>query len=784
MTESKSKVSTPPILIGDLPRAEKEALKAFAEIQNNSYENKSLGKQKQVEEVYPCDCQYRPGEELNSYTACGEDADCINRLTQTECDESECRSKSHCQNQRFQRKQYAGVEIVQTEHKAEQHLTSHYEIIRNDMVYEYIGEVVTENTLLRRMRAYNDEGIKHFYFMMLQKGEFIDATKRGGIGRFANHSCNPNCYVAKWVVGNRIRMAIFAKRNIVKDEELTFNYNVDRYGNDAQTCYCGEANCVGFIGGKTQTEVATMDDVYLDALGLDDDEIRALSINIPKKVKKGKKGAAAPPVPANPEEEELKFAVKPLKVEQVASLLIAIRKAIGTTRPMLLKLLGRLQLTEDLPSLRQFLRLRGLGLLAEILGDSSEDPEVATLILQSIQNLPMTNRIKIEDIGLEDTIQPYTESEDESLKTMSVELLEKWSQLEKGFRIPRKKAEDDDVPTIRHYTLDDEEVERPRKRPKVTTDFTFDLPPAAATSTPGPYILPPRWPEPTAPPRPAYHEPSKDQLEAIIARAAETAAAMAAAAQASSSTSTVKEKKHRTSDKSKSKNTEALKEKQLKKLVGSVIVKSASKYAKQLGHEAFKKYAEECTVTIAEKEKKSSTYATSKLDKLSDEKQAKIKKFAKDFFIKAVHKMEKKKASRPPSSPSKSSQPSTTDPRRSSLTGTASSSSATLQINDITPPSPNLERNGEDQPDGEEVNVEDLMDQMFGEDEEKMDDVDEEETLKADQTPDGDMDVDGDQLKIGTVENTPVGDANETNDHVPQNMKMEQDLVDLMPRVC
>ncbi|KAG8858971.1 histone methyltransferase set2 [Tulasnella sp. 330] len=738
MTESKSKVSTPPILIGDLPRAEKEALKAFAEIQNNSYENKSLGKQKQVEEVYPCDCQYRPGE-------------------------------------------------------AEQHLTSHYEIIRNDMVYEYIGEVVTENTLLRRMRAYNDEGIKHFYFMMLQKGEFIDATKRGGIGRFANHSCNPNCYVAKWVVGNRIRMAIFAKRNIVKDEELTFNYNVDRYGNDAQTCYCGEANCVGFIGGKTQTEVATMDDVYLDALGLDDDEIRALSINIPKKVKKGKKGAAAPPVPANPEEEELKFAVKPLKVGQVASLLIAIRKAIGTTRPMLLKLLGRLQLTEDLPSLRQFLRLRGLGLLAEILGDSSEDPEVATLsteligrtqILQSIQNLPMTNRIKIEDIGLEDTIQPYTESEDESLKTMSVELLEKWSQLEKGFRIPRKKAEDDDVPTIRHYTLDDEEVERPRKRPKVTTDFTFDLPPAAATSTPGPYILPPRWPEPTAPPRPAYHEPSKDQLEAIIARAAETAAAMAAAAQASSSTSTVKEKKHRTSDKSKSKNTEALKEKQLKKLVGSVIVKSASKYAKQLGHEAFKKYAEECTVTIAEKEKKSSTYATSKLDKLSDEKQAKIKKFAKDFFIKAVHKMEKKKASRPPSSPSKSSQPSTTDPRRSSLTGTASSSSATLQINDITPPSPNLERNGEDQPDGEEVNVEDLMDQMFGEDEEKMDDVDEEETLKADQTPDGDMDVDGDQLKIGTLENTPVGDANETNDHVPQNMKMEQDLVDLMPRVC
>ena len=33
---------------------------------------------------------------------------------------------------------------------------------------------------------------------------------------------------------------------------------------DAQQCYCGEANCVGVLGGKTQTDVAAMDDLYLD----------------------------------------------------------------------------------------------------------------------------------------------------------------------------------------------------------------------------------------------------------------------------------------------------------------------------------------------------------------------------------------------------------------------------------------------------------------------------------------------------------------------------------------
>ena len=178
---------------------------------------------------------------------------------------------------------------------------------RDTFIYEYVGDVVSHPTFVKRMRQYAEEGIRHFYFMMLQKDEvrshslllhhqtavnvvtyqYIDATKRGGIGRFANHSCNPNCYVAKWTVGKHVRMGIFANRNIKKDEELTFNYNVDRYGcvfissfedlssdylcrHEAQPCYCGEAKCVGFIGGKTQTDLAAMDDLYLDGMSHSD----------------------------------------------------------------------------------------------------------------------------------------------------------------------------------------------------------------------------------------------------------------------------------------------------------------------------------------------------------------------------------------------------------------------------------------------------------------------------------------------------------------------------------
>lgn len=46
---------------------------------------------------------------------------------------------------------------------------------------------------------------------------------------------------------------------------------------DAQTCYCGEPNCVGTIGGKTQTDIAGLDDLFIDGerylpLQLSDDE--------------------------------------------------------------------------------------------------------------------------------------------------------------------------------------------------------------------------------------------------------------------------------------------------------------------------------------------------------------------------------------------------------------------------------------------------------------------------------------------------------------------------------
>jgi SET domain-containing protein len=77
---------------------------------------------------------------------------------------------------------------------------------------------------------YDKSGIKHFYFMSLKANEYIDATKRGNVSRFMNHSCNPNCQLLKWVVGSTHRVGMFVTSDVAQGTELTFDYKFERYG--------------------------------------------------------------------------------------------------------------------------------------------------------------------------------------------------------------------------------------------------------------------------------------------------------------------------------------------------------------------------------------------------------------------------------------------------------------------------------------------------------------------------------------------------------------------------
>ncbi|KAF9228124.1 hypothetical protein BS17DRAFT_745368 [Gyrodon lividus] len=625
---------TGPQLIGELPRAEKAARETFTELSGNHYQYNTLGRSREALESMTCDCVYDHGVD-DPLDACGQGSDCINRLTQVECLPEDCRCRSYCQNQRFQRKEYANIEIVLTEKKGFG-LRVGSDIPKDAFIYEYVGDVVSHPSFMKRMREYAEEGIKHFYFMMLQKDEYIDATKRGGIGRFANHSCNPNCYVAKWQVGERVRMGIFANRFIRKDEELTFNYNVDRYGHDAQPCYCGESNCVGFLGGKTQTDIGGMDDLYLDALGISD-EVEKYGLKGSKK-KKSKKL-----------DEDYMPELKPLVEKDIPKLVQAVRQT--SSKKVLCKLLTRIKITENDAALRQIMRLRGFSLMTNILQDHAKDAEVTIVALEAMVKWPLIQRNKVDDSKIRVPVQACAESENETMKSLALKLLEYWDSLEVAYRIPKRlkaNSEEDPSDTPSIIVIESHDDNRPLKKSRWEgDDIQFRL------TAPRPTPLPR---QPTPPPQNGDSQgkanliwQKKKDIADIIAAANATAEAeaarlaAAAAVAAAPAPEAVKKKskpprKHQTKEEK-----EANKEKRLLKLVGAVVVKCMSKYSGKMESDMFKKYAKELTHIISEKEKKSTSYKEGRLDALSDEKAVKIRKFSKEYIVKVLRKLEKSK---------------------------------------------------------------------------------------------------------------------------------------------
>ncbi|KAL4787805.1 hypothetical protein BJX76DRAFT_266633 [Aspergillus varians] len=423
---SQKVVPQPPQLFLDLPDSTSEAQKTFEVIKACQYANKYMG---YTEHAMECDCAEEWDSSSSINRACGDDSDCINRATKIEC-MGDCGCGPDCQNQRFQRGEYARVAVIKTDKKgyglrAEEDLRPH------QFIFEYVGEVINEGPFHRRMRQYDGEGIKHFYFMSLSKGEFVDATKKGNLGRFCNHSCNPNCYVDKWVVGEKLRMGIFAERDIKAGEELVFNYNVDRYGADPQPCYCGEPNCTGFIGGKTQTERATkLSNATIEALGIEDAD--GWDTAVAKRPRKKKMGE---------DDEEYVDSVQPKSLDEggVTKVMAALMQC--KEKWIAVKLLGRIQRCEDERVRNRVVKMHGYQILNSQLSMWKDDFNAVLQILDILDKFPRLTRNKIIDSKIESTIQPLTSCGDERVEQKATVLLQLWSTLEVGYRIPRMKRD-------------------------------------------------------------------------------------------------------------------------------------------------------------------------------------------------------------------------------------------------------------------------------------------------------------------------------------------------------
>ncbi|KAI1199549.1 hypothetical protein F5X97DRAFT_117870 [Nemania serpens] len=123
------------------------------------------------------------------------------------------------------------------------------DIMKDDMIIEYVGEQVRQQISEIREHRYLKSGIGSSYLFRIDDSTVIDATKKGGIARFINHSCMPNCTAKIIKVEGSKRIVIYALRDIVQNEELTYDYKFEReIGSlDRIPCLCGTAACKGFL---------------------------------------------------------------------------------------------------------------------------------------------------------------------------------------------------------------------------------------------------------------------------------------------------------------------------------------------------------------------------------------------------------------------------------------------------------------------------------------------------------------------------------------------------------
>lgn len=201
-----------------------ERLKKFIDIKENEYKcdrNVSKDAKRML-----CDCFLTEEEIRRGELGCGED--CLNRLLMIECG-PKCNVGTRCTNQRFQKKEYADCSVFRTEKKGFG-VSAAQPIQPGEFIMEYVGEVLDSDQFEKRATEYSKERNLHYYFMALRSDAIIDATTRGNISRFINHSCDPNAETQKWTVNGELRIGFFSKRFIPVGEELTFDYQFQRYG--------------------------------------------------------------------------------------------------------------------------------------------------------------------------------------------------------------------------------------------------------------------------------------------------------------------------------------------------------------------------------------------------------------------------------------------------------------------------------------------------------------------------------------------------------------------------
>lgn len=328
--------------------------------------------------------------------------------------------------------------------------------------------------------------------------------------------------------------------------------------------------------------------------------------------------------------------------------------------------------------------------MSMILTDLADDASLVTAALEAMMQWKLQEKNKVEDSGIQESVQNFAEDPNSQISSSARRLLDYWSTLTTSYRIARKPkiaslAEEDDAATTTIAEADSAPpssyVERRRTDAwENEVSVNFNLAPVRRAA-PIPTFARPR---PPPPPPIALKTPSnsavseRSRLDAIIASARQSASTptrtpvragtnspSASSPRPSSSAPSPprpveeiwaeeerlrkqerereREKRKRRQQAAAASSSSERDDKRAKKLIGDVVVPIMSKYKHKMERDQFKRFAQQCTELLMEKEKKGKDYGRfCRLTTLPDEKRKKIQNFANDYTVRLLKKMDDK----------------------------------------------------------------------------------------------------------------------------------------------
>jgi len=120
-------------------------------------------------------------------------------------------------------------------------------IKKGELIIEYVGEVVSSALEDKREAFYDAQDLGCYMFRIPDEEETVDATMKGNIARYINHSCKPNAKTNHIVIGGQKKIIIYAIRDIKPGDEIAYNYMFAIDDEDKVPCTCGAPNCKGYM---------------------------------------------------------------------------------------------------------------------------------------------------------------------------------------------------------------------------------------------------------------------------------------------------------------------------------------------------------------------------------------------------------------------------------------------------------------------------------------------------------------------------------------------------------